>query len=381
MKKYILSIGILAAALQAAPNDAKVILDKREDHGRIILSARNSDPRLQRWIQVRIEQPVNVLVDRGLPLRAMLQPYESRDLAVISPANPQASWSYRLSYGEGFGNPDANPDMGQRYLFPFEHGSKQMVGQGYLGSATHQGLYALDFNMAEGTTICAARDGVVAELKDDSDMGGSSPAFARLGNYIDVLHEDGTWAVYAHLKNRGALVREGDRVRAGDPIGLSGQTGQASGPHLHFSVQKPRWEGDPETFSTPFAVDASRQVYPEEGHYYYSWHPDGAPFTRVDASSVDEAALDAQVKPLSGGKPRFREERIDNTILLFFDNPSSHRLELKVEFASSKDAATSKPLPFVKVVPKKSEVFLFSITLKNGSRYSIQSSLRVADEP
>ena len=52
-----------------------------------------------------------------------------------------------------------------------------------------------------------------------------------------ILHDDGTMAMYAHLKPEGVLVRIGQRVHAGQPIGLSGNTGFTTGPHLHFAVQ------------------------------------------------------------------------------------------------------------------------------------------------
>ena len=44
-------------------------------------------------------------------------------------------------------------------------------------------------------------------------------------------------ALYAHLRSEGALVRVGQRVRQGQQIGLSGNTGFTTGPHLHFAVQ------------------------------------------------------------------------------------------------------------------------------------------------
>lgn len=381
IKTLVLLLSLAAGSLPAVSQQAQVLVTERKDAGRVYLSARNSDMMLARWVQVGFEQSDNIVLDRGLPLRALLQPGEMKELAVISPADPHRGYSYGIRYGEGIGNPDAMPDLSVPYLLPFEHGSKHAIGQGYLGQATHQGLYALDFDMPEGTTICAARDGVVAALKDDSDMGGASPAFARLGNTIDILHRDGTWATYAHLKHRGGLVREGDRVRAGDPIALSGQTGQASGPHLHFSVQKPRWSGEPETFATLFAIDASHNAFLEEGKYYYSWHPGGPPFARVDAAALDESALEGKIKPAAGGKPRFREEKIDNRVLLFFVNPSALRLELTVEFSRSQGVTPSKPLPFIKNIPARSEVFLFSVLMKGGSSYGIRSKIRTLNEP
>jgi murein DD-endopeptidase MepM/ murein hydrolase activator NlpD len=250
------------------------------------------------------------------------------------------------------------------------------VGQGYFGSATHQGIQALDFEMPEGTTICASRDGVVAGLKEDSSMGGQSPAYARLGNYVEILHDDGTWSTYAHLKLDGALVREGDRVRAGDPIALSGQTGQASGPHLHFSAQKARWNGPPETIPTCFALDLNKNGFLQEGEYYYAWHPGKPAFERKDASSVDEAALERKLKPALGGKISFREERVDNKVLLYCFNPSPKKLEVTVSFASSRNVVPSKPLPFSTIVPAKSEAFLLSILMKGGSSYETRFNYR-----
>jgi murein DD-endopeptidase MepM/ murein hydrolase activator NlpD len=62
-------------------------------------------------------------------------------------------------------------------------------------------------------------------------------ADAGRANYVRILHNDGTMALYAHLKTDGVLVRAGQPVRKGDTIGLSGNTGFSAGPHLHFVVQ------------------------------------------------------------------------------------------------------------------------------------------------
>jgi murein DD-endopeptidase MepM/ murein hydrolase activator NlpD len=75
--------------------------------------------------------------------------------------------------------------------------------------------------------------------------------YAGRANLIRVLHDDGTMAMYAHLKADGVLVRPGQRVQAGDVIGLSGNTGFTSGPHLHFAVQANR---DMRLVSIPFRM-------------------------------------------------------------------------------------------------------------------------------
>jgi murein DD-endopeptidase MepM/ murein hydrolase activator NlpD len=56
-------------------------------------------------------------------------------------------------------------------------------------------------------------------------------------NFIRILHDDGSMALYAHLAVDGVLVRIGQEVTAGQRIGLSGNTGFSTGPHLHFAVQ------------------------------------------------------------------------------------------------------------------------------------------------
>jgi len=56
-------------------------------------------------------------------------------------------------------------------------------------------------------------------------------------NWVKIRHADRTIAAYSHLTERGALVKVGDHVIAGQPIGLSGNTGNTGGlPHLHFHL-------------------------------------------------------------------------------------------------------------------------------------------------
>jgi murein DD-endopeptidase MepM/ murein hydrolase activator NlpD len=58
------------------------------------------------------------------------------------------------------------------------------------------------------------------------------------GLYVDVQHENGYVTRYAHLSS--SSVRPGDTVASGTAIGVSGDTGRSSGPHLHFEL---RWSG------------------------------------------------------------------------------------------------------------------------------------------
>ena len=88
--------------------------------------------------------------------------------------------------------------------------------------------------MPIGTTVTAARDGVVTDIRTkfrDGQRGETE------SNWVKIRHADGTIAAYAHLTENGALVKPGDLVTSGQPIGLSGNTGNTGGkPHLHFHV-------------------------------------------------------------------------------------------------------------------------------------------------
>jgi len=89
---------------------------------------------------------------------------------------------------------------------------------------------------------------------------------------VRILHDDGTIAVYAHLNRNSIRVRPGERVRAGQYIADSGNTGLSSGPHLHFAVQRNagmRIEALPVEFEGP----NSRSIVPATGNVLtaYPW--------------------------------------------------------------------------------------------------------------
>lgn len=144
-------------------------------------------------------------------------------------------------------------DSSYVYALPFEEGTGHRLMQGYFGRFSHRERVALDFNMKRGTKVCAARNGVVVRLKEDGDRGGWGRKFQPYGNYVVIQHPDGTRAGYWHLQKDGALVNIGDTVRRGQVIGLSGKTGYAFQPHLHFIVwtsKDGKWQQIPTRFQT-----------------------------------------------------------------------------------------------------------------------------------
>jgi murein DD-endopeptidase MepM/ murein hydrolase activator NlpD len=92
-------------------------------------------------------------------------------------------------------------------------------------SSPHLGL---DFRVPSGTPVDAMNDGTVLLAR---------PLFFE-GNFVVLDHGQGLLTLYLHLSE--FKVKEGDQVKRGQEIGLSGGTGRATGPHLHVAV---RWQG------------------------------------------------------------------------------------------------------------------------------------------
>jgi len=136
---------------------------------------------------------------------------------------------------------DLKETVGDEYSFayslPYEKGKSFLLIQAYQSKLfSHKGEFALDFKMKRGTKICAARSGVVVEVKEDSKKGGIALKYLAEGNHVIIKHDDGSYGNYWHLKYNGALVCVGDTIRQGQIIGLAGKTGYAAFSHLHFEV-------------------------------------------------------------------------------------------------------------------------------------------------
>lgn len=138
------------------------------------------------------------------------------------------------------GDPGTRHRPQQAYRAPFAIATDHPVTQAYPEVATHvtiDSFYAIDIAMPIGTDIMAARGGVVFDVAASNFRGGLDPARdGPAANVVRILHDDGTYAIYAHLNTNSIRVRPGDRVQRGQYIADSGNTGFSSGPHLHFAV-------------------------------------------------------------------------------------------------------------------------------------------------
>jgi Membrane proteins related to metalloendopeptidases len=213
------------------------------------LRLESQDARTLAWADNMLAGPIEVMLQFGrgsnmlgapaLPARATVKANGSALVSVLSAADPTHDGSSELRLLTIPGDPSAKP-LDVAYLLPLRQRT-QRIDQGYGGSFSHsdpQNLYAVDFAADIGTPVLAARAGVVMQVESDFDKAGLSlEKFGGRANFVRILHDDGTMAVYAHLQESGVLVRQGQRVQAGQQIGKSGNTGFTTGPHLHFVVQ------------------------------------------------------------------------------------------------------------------------------------------------
>lgn len=182
----------------------------------------------------------NLKGSTNFPYTATFAGNQTVEAFTFTPIDPKLPWSYSYTDTFTIGSLTAVHDDSYAYLLPYAPGKTFRVTQGYHGSFSHTGPdeFAIDWKMPVGTPVHAARGGLVVKSKDDSDIGGPDRKYESCANCILIQHDDGTIGIYAHLKAGGNRVKVGDKVNAGDFIGLSGNTGFTSGPHLHFSVFK-----------------------------------------------------------------------------------------------------------------------------------------------
>ena len=212
---------------------------------------------------------VNLKGDVTFPYTATFKPGET-EAFTLEPANTNQEWEYSYTNYYKLGSSVALHDNAYVYHLPYAPGSRYKVTQAFGGSFSHKGsnMYAVDWQMPEGTPVYAARGGVVVRTKDDSTTGGPSMKYDPFNNYVLIRHADGTLGHYCHLQKGGVTVKPGQYVKAGELIAHSGNTGFSSGAHLHFSVFKTRDGKERISLPVKFQMNDGKAATLVEGRRY-----------------------------------------------------------------------------------------------------------------
>lgn len=139
---------------------------------------------------------------------------------------------------------------GALWQLPFRDGETWPVSQPYGYDPSYEGNfehfhYGIDYACPAGTEVVAVAAGTVVVARTSYPPAGAVPgvAMGAWGTYCEIDHGGGLHSGYAHLQ---ALVAwPGQQVRAGQILGLSGETGLAFGPHLHLHALRGNERVDP----------------------------------------------------------------------------------------------------------------------------------------
>jgi murein DD-endopeptidase MepM/ murein hydrolase activator NlpD len=233
-----LTTTVISSAAVASCPEGWLNIEKSSGNGQISFTAHNSSNipltftmNLDLW---------RLQASRDTTFTESLQPNESRPVVTLTRKNENTPGNYEYTTRCTIGNKDADHDDDVLYRLPYASGTSYRVIQGYGSRFSHTGreAYTVDFYMKEGTHVHAARDGVVARIEEAHSIGCWERGCGAYANYIVVVHDDDTTGEYYHLQQHGALVEPGQRVTAGELIGLSGNTGHTTMPHLHFGVYR-----------------------------------------------------------------------------------------------------------------------------------------------
>ncbi|NEM97370.1 M23 family metallopeptidase [Pontibacter burrus] len=202
-------------------------------------------------LQINLQNPLHC------PLRVWVKSPDKEMQTVFDAINPvvikaqqdtvlyfpvAGNTNYSISFASRLG--DTSKEIKPIALaLPFPKNKAYRVIQANNTNYTHNSdwaRYAVDFDMAVNDTICAATRGFVVGVIDDYKLGGTGAEWKPYANYITIYEPNsGLFTQYVHLVYKGSLVKIGDIIESGQPIALSGNTGQTNAPHLHFNCLVP----------------------------------------------------------------------------------------------------------------------------------------------
>lgn len=260
------------ALLQKVIEKVTILDRKKKPRPRLIYES--SGKRDQLNMQWRLINPLPVTVQhwlaveggKGFVTSILAKPFEEKVITTrdIKLPNRYARLEHFYLLGEPVDRPQA-----QIISPPYANTKRFLVSQGFNGRYSHsvQGnRYALDIAMPIGESILAVKAGIVADAQDSFSIGGAANYFLDKANHVTIMHDDGSYGVYAHILYGSLAVTVGERVMVGQVLARVGNTGYSTGPHLHFVLRYNSGQG---VYSIPFKFNSKLgAIVPKQGESY-----------------------------------------------------------------------------------------------------------------
>jgi murein DD-endopeptidase MepM/ murein hydrolase activator NlpD len=209
------------------------LFNEEKDQGYVIYATNNE----LYPISISLELDLSNLLFSESKKKVFVVPAKSEKFKIgeLTVAENGIRYSFNYKFKSTIGDVTvSNYEKSFLYDLPFQKGKSYTLFQGYNGAFSHQNENSIDFTMPEGSEILAARDGIVVKIVKNNTASCPQEECGKYNNYIMIMHSDGTFANYAHIKYNGTNLNVGDSIRKGDVIAYSGNVGRSSGPHLHF---------------------------------------------------------------------------------------------------------------------------------------------------
>lgn len=216
----------------------------------------------------------NMQSNKPLPFKGIIPAKRTRELTLFRISRIEAGkgfffrdLNWRLTTGPALPAETKPVVHNGTYGFPWAKGKTFRIDNAFNGYGAHQGdwAYATDFKMPEGTTVCAARAGVVVAVVANFSEGGNDPSLGNKANYVYIRHDDGSIGRYLHIRKNGARVKVNQKISAGQAIAYSGNVGWSTDPHLHFDVIVPKDGGGHKTVPFKFKSRQGKLIDPVLG--------------------------------------------------------------------------------------------------------------------
>jgi len=290
MKKAVLLLFLLAAIGVRAQKIIDISYSV-DNQGRYVFTANN-----KAWCTyvLRIDFPTleNLRADHSLPYEVELKPGPAK-IMTLSPIEKgkDTKLNYKSTNRKGLLNPVVNPNF--TYLLPTGPGIETQAyripnkSAGSTPGGQDSG-YSVRLRAKPGDTIYAARRGTVSAVDVSNTENDAGASTTTQWNFVEIFHADGSFAEYGILKKDGALVKPGQTVEAGAPIGIVGGDQYGRGSEIRFSVSY--YSGVPNTqIPLVFWTKGNGKGQLKQGGFY--------------TSEFTKALLTAETAKTGAGKP------------------------------------------------------------------------------